>query len=116
MIVKNQPLFDDAIGYQVAQLIMSQSMFSLRSNATERIAAERAKFAFDELNVSGPSEQVPISPGIKAKLDKAIRQLKKNFLSKPVIQKTTSSFNDSCQSKSGRNGQTYPGGTAIPIR
>lgn len=116
VIVKNQPLFDEAIGYQVAQLILSQAMYSTRSNGTERLTNERIKMASDDLNISGPTDQVPLNPGIKSKLSAAIRQLRKNFLSKPLLQKTTASFNDSCQTKTGRYGQTYPGGSTISIR
>lgn len=78
-VIQNAARFDNAIGLSMAVKIIEQFIHSTRSNATERVSAEQSQKLYTDLNTAGPTQEVPILPGLKSRYDKEIRRIKETF-------------------------------------
>lgn len=79
-------LFDEAIGLQMAVRCLELYQNSVASNRDQRIAEGKATQIQTDLNVSGPTNEMPVMPGIKARLKKEFDRLNENFFSRAQSQ------------------------------
>jgi len=86
-ILDNKSDFATAIQLQLCADVLSMIYNSDRSNLFERITKEQVFF---ELNGNAYNTNFPISKGLYNRLGKEIKDLTKNFTSKPKIQQFTS--------------------------
>lgn len=78
-IIMSPHLFDDVRMLSMAILIVSIIKNSGRINGTERIAGEYLNDLKIETDLAMTTQEMPFSPGLKAQLNKAIKQLNDNF-------------------------------------
>lgn len=86
LIVANTPLFDTAIGLQMAAKVLELILTSTRSNSVQRMTNEMLGDIYRDLNTEGPTEQKPYAPGIKARFLGEILKLQKSFFGVPKIE------------------------------
>lgn len=79
MVEDQAHLFDEAIGLQMAVRVLEMYQNSVRSNRTERITADHATQIQTDLNVEGPTDEMPVMPGLKSRLRKEFDRLNENF-------------------------------------
>ena len=85
VIVKNKNKFTNAIGYQVAADVLDLILNATRSNRIQRLKEGHVLFELE--GVLG--ENLPRTVGIIQKLDAEIKELRKNFIEIPPLQRST---------------------------
>jgi hypothetical protein len=85
-IIKNAHLFDEMQGLQMAIQVVSATLFSTRSNITERLAGEAAMIYFRDLNTAMPTQKEPFEPGLKSQIKEESKRLRKTFFPIPCFQ------------------------------
>ena len=88
-IVKKPALFDEAIGLTMAQTVLEQILYSLRSNQEERLLRSGLTEAslVQDLTGSAPvSDGPPPITGLNKRIDREIARVKKSIFAKPKSQ------------------------------
>jgi len=80
LIIKNAPIFDTAIGLQMASMIVERVMYGTRSNEAQRINEQATASLYSELNQARATEEQPFSPGFRSKLQKEFKRLNETLL------------------------------------
>lgn len=83
-IVKKSALFDNAIGMQMAAQCIELSMYSTRSNATERILKDSAQVFAASLDLTGtaPISDAPQTIGLRKQITSELTRVKDSFFPK----------------------------------
>lgn len=89
-IIQKADLFDEALGLQMAQMVMEAEFFSTESNATERKLKDSAKAAIHlELQGALPIPDSPQIQGLRSRIAKELQSVKANFFKKAKSQTIT---------------------------
>ncbi len=85
-IISRAADFDELIGNMMARRIIEQTMYTTRSNATQRMAQENNQMLYTDLNQDAPADASPYTPGIKAAIRAEIKRLQETWYPKtPII-------------------------------
>jgi hypothetical protein len=89
--IRMAPLFDEAIGLQMAYNVLEQIIYSTRSNARERIIKDEvARVGLQlELNGYAPVSDMAKVVGLAQRIDKEFARMRKQLTSKPKAQTVT---------------------------
>ena len=86
LVVNNKDMFIDVIGYQFAADMLGMMMTSIQTNGIERIGKGNLLI---ELQGGFINEELPTVVGVNTKLQKAIKEVQRNLIDTPLIQKFT---------------------------
>lgn len=81
-IIRNAPLFDEAVGLQMAYMVCKQVIYAAsRSNLNERALKEQMdKFGLQyELDGSVPISDVPVSSGLQKRINNILARVRQSF-------------------------------------
>ena len=81
-ILRKAPLFDEAIGLTVTVMVLEQMNMSIRSNVNERQVKMVSGNLYQEINQAYATDTVPITPGLKSRLNAEYKMLKESFFPK----------------------------------
>jgi len=84
--ILNQPaLFDELLGLTMAYQCIEEAVYSVRSNGSERILKDQLdKIGIQlDLNGSAPISESPQVTGLKQRIEREIKRVKKSFYPKP---------------------------------
>lgn len=81
-IVRKANLFDEVQGLQMAAFVMEMVNNSVRTNLTQRQTEQQSQQAFMELNQAFATKDVPVTPGIKSRIDREFKRLRETFYPK----------------------------------
>jgi hypothetical protein len=81
-IIRNANLFDEMQGLQMAAFALELINNSVRTDATQRITEQKSQRTFMELNQAYATKEVPITPGLKSRIDREIKRLRDTFFPK----------------------------------
>lgn len=92
IIKKNQSVFDNLIGLQMACNVIELILNSTRSNKTERITKEQTQALYNDLNIAYSTPEFPFTTGIRNQIAREVKRLKQNFFPKDKSFTTTPCF------------------------
>lgn len=81
-IIRKANLFDEVIGLQMAAFTLELVNNSMRTNRDQRQSEQQSQQTFVELNQAYPSREVPVTPGLKSRIDAELKKMKQTFFPK----------------------------------
>lgn len=90
-IVSRPNVFDEAVGLQMAYMVIEQILYAVRSNSTERILKDEIARVGAQLELNGyaPVSDMQKVEGIAQRIDKEIARVNKSLFPNPKIQTVT---------------------------
>lgn len=88
-ITQNAHVFDEIMGLQMAAYCIEMAIHTTRSNKDQRITAEANGKLYNDLNMAGPTQEMPFTTGLKVQIDRELTKLKKRFFPKQKAQSIT---------------------------
>lgn len=89
VITQNAHVFDEIIGLQMAAYVVEMAIHGARSNKDQRINEAAAGKLYNDLNMAGPTQDLPFTTGLKVQIDRELTKLKKRFFPRPTPQSVT---------------------------
>lgn len=81
-IIRKANLFDEMQGLQMAAFALELINHSMRTNRDQRQSEQQSQQTYLELNQAYPTKEVPVTPGLKSRIDREIGKLKQTFFPK----------------------------------
>lgn len=81
-IIRKANLFDEMQGLQMAAFCLELVNNSMRTNRDQRQSEQQSQQQFIELNQSFATKEMPITPGLKSRIDREMIKLKQTFFPK----------------------------------
>lgn len=81
-IIRKANLFDEVQGLQMAAFALELVNNSMRTNRDQRQGEQQSQQQFVELNQAYPTKEVPVTPGLKSRIDAELRKIKQTFFPK----------------------------------
>jgi len=81
-IIRKANLFDELQGLQMAAYCIELANNSVRTNKDQRQTEQQSQQAFVELNQAFPTKDMPMTPGIKSRIDREFKRVKETFFPK----------------------------------
>lgn len=78
-ILRKANLFDEVQGLQMAAMVLELINSSTRTNKTERQTDQKSSQLFAEINQAYPTKEVPITPGLKSRIQAEFIRLRQTF-------------------------------------
>lgn len=78
-ILRKANFFDEVQGLQMAAFAMELVNNSNRSNKDQRQSEQQSQQQFIELNQAFASKEVPVTPGLKSRIDREFKRLRETF-------------------------------------
>lgn len=96
LIVQNPYVFDNLISLMMAAKVLEASVFTTRSNLSERLANENSQQIYTDLNMAMPTPESPFSVGIRSQIQRELKAARRTFFPKSVLQTVSPSPPCSC--------------------
>lgn len=96
-IIRKANLFDEVQGLQMAAFAMELVNNNTRTNLTQRQTEQQSQQVFMELNQAFATKEVPVTPGLKSRIDREVVKLKQTFFPKATamsLSMGTTTFGD----------------------
>jgi hypothetical protein len=78
-IIRKANLFDEVQGLQMAAFVLEMVNNSTRTNQTQRQGEQQSNQQFMELNQAFATSEVPVTPGLKSRIDREFKRLRDTF-------------------------------------
>jgi hypothetical protein len=91
-IINNAWLFDNLIGLQMAADVIEMMQNNTRTNKDQRISQEMSQKLYNDLNTAKATEMHPFSVGLKERIEKEAKRVKKELYKKNQISAITSRY------------------------
>ena len=89
VILKNQQVFDKAIGLQMAAIVIERIIHSARSNINQRLGEEGVRQLYTDLNLAFSTPEFPYSTGIKNQIKRENDRIFQNLFPKGKMKTVT---------------------------
>lgn len=119
-IIRKANLFDEMQGLQMAAFALELINNSMRTSKDQRQSEQQSQQQFIELNQAFASKEVPVTPGLRSRIDREMIKLKQTFFPKQTavsLPMETGSFTnqlDSVWAKQNYRQLTNPPAQVIP--
>ena len=81
-IIRKANLFDEMQGLQMAAFALELINHSMRTNRDQRQSEQQSQQTYLELNQAFPTKEMPVTPGLKSRIDREMAKLKQTFFPK----------------------------------
>lgn len=81
-IIRKANLFDEMQGLQMAAFTLELVNHSMRTNRDQRQSEQQSNQTFLELNQSFATKEMPVTPGLRSRIDREMAKLKQTFFPK----------------------------------
>lgn len=78
-ILRKPNLFDEAVGLQMAMMVIEMILNSTRTNGNERITKEISGKLYMDVKQAFPTKEVPVTAGLQSRFERELRKMRNTF-------------------------------------